>query len=313
MNRHQDEGRGMRWSRALAAWRVIFACVAAVAISVSAGGCTTNPATGQMQLNAMSTSQEVAMGEEAAPQFLESYGGEIPDPQVTQYVRTLGQSLAAQSERPELPWEFFAVDSSVINAFALPGGKVFISRALMKEMTSEAQLAGVLGHEIGHVTAQHIGQQVTQATALQTALQVGMAVVGGGGENAAMMQALGVGAQLGGSVYLLSFGRKQELQADSLGVRYMTKLGYNPWAQVEVMQILETAGGAGGGAPEWLSTHPYPETRIERLSAELQELYPSAQPGADGVFQNYRDRYQQQVLARLNNLPAAKHTGEQAQ
>lgn len=311
MNKHQDESRGLVWGR-LAGWRrTILSLIAAVGIGMSAGGCTTNPATGQMQLNAMSTSQEIAMGEEAAPQFLESYGGEIPDAQITQYVRTLGQSLAAQSERPELPWEFFAIDSSVINAFALPGGKVFISRGLMQEMTSEAQLSGVLGHEIGHVTAQHIGQQITQATALQTALQVGLSVAGGGsGESSVMMQALGVGAQLGGSAYLLSFGRSQEIQADSLGIRYMAKLGYNPWAQVEVMQILDSAAGRGG-APEWMSTHPYPSTRIEKLTAEIQELYPSAQPGVDGVFQNHRDRFQQQVLSRLASLPPAKHTGEE--
>ena len=136
-------------------------------IGLISSGCSTNLATGQSQLNFISTQREIAIGSEASPKFLEEYGGEIPSTKIKQYVSDLGQRLAAQSERPELPWEFHVIDSQVINAFALPGGKVFISRGLMAKMTNEAQLAGVLGHEIGHVTAQHVGQRMTQGLIVQ--------------------------------------------------------------------------------------------------------------------------------------------------
>jgi len=282
----------------------------AVALALLLGasvGCSTNPATGQSQLNMMSTSQEIAIGNEAAPNFLRDYGGPIPSPEINSYVSDLGQRLAAESERPDLPWEFHAVDSSVINAFALPGGKVFITRGLLVKMNNEAQLAGVLGHEIGHVTAQHIGQRMTQATILQGVI-VGLGVAGQVSDEQ-WLEILGVGAQVGGSVYLLQYGRSHEHQSDELGLRYMTRLGYNPVGQIQVMEILSDASG-GARPPEFLSTHPYPESRIERLESIIQEKYPDYDNPAK--YQFAQDRFQREVLDRLKDLPPAKHTGQQA-
>lgn len=272
-------------------------------------GCSTNPATGQRQFNVLNTEQEVAMGNEASPQFLANYGGEIPSPAIQQYVSSIGHRLAAVSERPDLPWEFHVVDSAVINAFALPGGKVFMSRGLLAHLQNEAQLAGVLGHEVGHVTAQHIGQQMSRALGIQI-LAAGLQIAGEQ-SNKDWLRVVGAGTEVGGGVYLLKFGRDQETQADELGLRYMARNGYNPAAQIEVMQILKQASGAGGGGPEFLSTHPYPDTRIQRLEKMIPQEYPDFnQPGR---YEFFAQRYQQQVLATLQRLPPPRHTGEEQQ
>lgn len=275
-----------------------------LAFSLVVAACTTNPATGQKNFNILGQAEEIQLGNQAQPQFLASYGGEIPSAEIDAYVNGIGHRLAAVSERPDMPWEFHVVDSAVINAFALPGGKVFMSRALMAKMTNEAQLAGVLGHEVGHVTAQHIGQQMSQATALQ----IGLAALGAAGGNSAYLQALGMGAQAGGSLYLLKFGRDQESQADELGVRYMTRLGYNPKAQIQVMEILKAASGSGGSA-EMLSTHPLPQTRIDRLTKLIQQKYPDAD--APGKYTYGQDSFKP-ILAALAKLPPPKHTGKEA-
>jgi predicted Zn-dependent protease len=268
--------------------------------------CTTNPATGQRQLNVMTEAQEISVGQQAAPQFLDQYGGPIPDEQIRAYVADIGRRLAATSERPELPWEFHVVDSAVINAFALPGGKVFMSRGLMERMENEAQLAGVLGHEIGHVTAQHIGQQMSRQMVL-SGLLVGLGVAAQVSDRD-WLQVLGAVGGVGGGVYLMSFGREQESEADSLGLRYMTRLGYNPVGQVQVMEILREASGPTG-APEFLSTHPLPDTRIRRLEDEIRKNYPEALD--TGTYAFHEDRFRERFLDRVRNLPPARHTGQE--
>lgn len=275
----------------------IYALLLAAALSFSALGCTVNPATGEQQFNMLSTQQEVEMGSQYAPEFIETYGGEIPSPQIRNYVSDIGNRLAAQSERPDLPWEFNVVDSSVINAFALPGGKVFISRGLLKEMTNEAQLAGVLGHEIGHVTAQHIGQQMSRQQIVQAGL--GIVSASAGNDYSTYVDLIG---GFGGQAYLMKFGRDQESQADELGLRYMARLNYNPRAQLQVLEILKAHGG--GGQMEWLSTHPAPTTRLRRVEAILDQQY-----GNTSNYPYYPDRFKATVLNELSRLPAAKHNG----
>lgn len=282
--------------------------LAAVLLGVMMLGCSTNPATGEKQLNWLSADRERSLGAEASPEFVKQYGGDIPSATIQQYVSDLGHRLAAVSERPDLEWEFHAVDSSVINAFALPGGKVFITRGLMQELRSEAQLAGVLGHEVGHVTAQHIGQQMTRAMII-TGIGVGIGVAGEQTDED-WMKVLGVGTSVGGGLYMLSYGRDQETQSDELGVRYMTKLGYNPIGQVQVMKVLKRASG-GGGSMEILSTHPLPESRIRDLNALIKKQYPDYDDPQK--YRVYRDRYQQNVLDVLKKLPPARHGGSQQQ
>jgi len=272
-------------------------------------GCSTNPVTGRSQMAFYSWDDEVQLGSEAAPQFLDQGGGELPDVEVVAYVRSLGSRLAASANqvtpdpsRPALEWEFHVLDSSVINAFALPGGKVFVSRGLMERMQNEAQLAGVIGHEIGHVTARHGNERLTQALGLQ--VLVAAIAVGSSVAESEVGQYIGIGTAAGGQLFLLSYGRDAELEADALGVHYMSATGYNPAGQIQVMEILRDAGG-GGGTPEWLSTHPAPDTRI----TALEELITQNYPGYDDPSRyNWGiQSYQQNILVPLSRLPAPKH------
>ncbi|MCE9588984.1 MAG: M48 family metalloprotease [Planctomycetes bacterium] len=277
-------------------------CVALMsAMLLGAPGCSTNPATGKSQFNVVDEKQEIQLGVQAQPAFTKDNGGEIPSPAIRSYVNDLGHRLAAASERPQLPWTFTVVDSSVINAFALPGGKVFISRGLLAKMTNEAQLAGVLGHEIGHVTAQHIGQQMSQAMVLQGVV-AGLGVAGGASNND-YLRVLGMGASAGGSVYLLKFGRDQESQADELGVRYMSRLGYNPVGQLQVMEILQKEAGSSNTV-EFLSTHPLPQTRLDRLNALIKKSYPDY--NTTGKYRFNQDEFKAAVLDPLKTLPPPK-------
>jgi len=259
------------------------------------GGCTTNPATGQKQLNLLSESHEIDLGRKAGPDFVKQLGGEIRSPQIRQYVSGIGRRLAASSERPHLPWSFTVVDSKVLNAFALPGGRVFISRGLLEKLEDEAMLAGVLGHEIGHTTAQHIGQQMSRQILIQSAVgAVGTAASQGDSE---WLAVLGAGANVGGGLYLLKFGRDQEHQADDLGVRYLKKNGYDPTGMVRVLAVLEAEGGGRGSSI--LSTHPDPAERHDRTAARL-----GASP--EGGIVN-REVFQRTVLDELATLPPPKH------
>ncbi len=277
-----------------------------VLASAVIAGCSTNPATGERQLNLLSPDREKALGAEASPKFVKQYGGDIPSPAIQKYVSDIGHRLAAVSERPDLEWEFHAVDSAVINAFALPGGKVFVTRGLMEELKSEAQLAGVLGHEVGHVTAQHIGQQMTRAIII-TGIGVGIGIAGEQSDDD-WLTVLGVGTSVGGGLYMLSYGRNQETQADDLGVRYMTRIGYNPIAQVQVMKVLKRASGGGGRGMEFLATHPYPDTRIKHLNEIIRKQYPDYDDPQK--YRINRDRYHRKILAEFKRLPPPEHDPE---
>ncbi|MEE9405047.1 MAG: M48 family metallopeptidase [Algisphaera sp.] len=270
-------------------------------IALPLGGCSVNPATGRLQFNVIGEAKEIALGVDAQPQFLNQNGGEVPSARLRNYVTSLGHRLAEVSERPQLPWEFHVLDSAQINAFALPGGKVFITRGLLSHMSTEAQLAGVLGHEVGHVTAQHVSTRMSRAIGLQ----VGLIAVGAAAaiSNESWLNVLGVGASVGGGAYLLKFGRDQESQSDELGVRYMTKLGYDPRAQIEVMGILKEASGGGHGS-EFFATHPLPDTRIKRLGKHLKKHYIEvmSQPG----LKVGRANFQANVLDEIARMPSPR-------
>lgn len=253
-------------------------------------GCSKNVATGRLQFDSMSTEKEIALGTEAKPELVQEYGGEVQSPQVKAYVDRVGRSLAQYTEAdgPGLPWEFIVLDSDVINAFALPGGKVFISRGLLERFDNEAQVAGVLGHEIGHVTAQHTDERITQATGINIVAQgVGIA-----SNSELIAQVVGIGGQ----GYLLKFNRDQESEADILGVRYMVKAGYDPRGMLEVLEVLREAS-AGGQQPEFLATHPHPETRLKTVTRLLNGEYQYTQNNPQ--FQEYADRFQRDAKPYL--------------
>ena len=237
-----------------------------VALSAAfVAACAVNPATGGRMLSLVSENQEIQMGQQAAAD-VDAAMGLYDDPGLQAYVDSIGQALAAVSERPDLPWSFKIVDDPVINAFALPGGPIYVARGIMAHFNSEAELASVLGHEIGHVTARHSVEQISRAQLAQIGLVAGTAFVP---ELAPFANVLGGGLGL----LFLKFGRDDESQSDQLGFRYMTRLGYDPQGAADMFRILERQRDVSEGSPipEWQSTHPDPGNRVAAAEARVAE------------------------------------------
>ena len=290
----------------VAAWAI--GLVAAAALS----GCSVNPATGERIFTLYSWDQETQLGAQAFAPMVQEYGGEVSDPVLRDFTTRVGLSLVPHVEDgvPELPWSFTLLDSDVINAFALPGGKVFMSRGLAEQFTSEAEFAAVIGHEIGHVTARHGNQRMSQQAAFTTGLTIGALAVDAAGDGSKIGQygKLAIPAlNIGGNVVLLSYGRDQELEADMLGVRYMVRAGYDPIGALGVQQLLKQAsGGAGGGAfGDLLATHPSSDSRIDQIQSLLRGQYAYTQNNPE--FREFGDRYAREFLSRLSALPSPEH------
>ena len=231
--------------------------------------CAVNPATGRREISLVSESREIQMGRDADPEITASLGM-VDDPELQAYVTRLGDMLAATSERPALPWSFKVVDDPLVNAFALPGGFIYVTRGILAHFDSEAELVGVLGHEIGHVTARHSANQISRQQLQQIGLGVGSIL----SENVRSASGvLGAGLQM----LNLSYSRGNESQSDELGLRYMGRAGYDGSALIGVFRMLaEASGGSSGRLPEWQLTHPYPENR----EADIRGLL--AASGASG-------------------------------
>lgn len=236
-----------------------------------------NPATGKSEFTAMSPDQELAVGKEQHPKILQQFGGNYSDNELQAYITNIGNKLQAVSELPDQKFTFTLLNSDVVNAFALPGGYVYISRGLMALAENEAEVAGVLAHEIGHVTARHSAQRYSRGVGAQIGV-AGASILAGvfGGSNAAKLtqQALGTGAQ----AYVAGYSRKQEFQSDELGVRYLTRAGYDPRAMATFLEKLgrhselsrKLAGQEGQQDPatNWFSTHPRTPDRVRRAAEE---------------------------------------------
>ncbi|MCA8928402.1 MAG: M48 family metalloprotease [Alphaproteobacteria bacterium] len=265
-----------------ARWRLLALAGALVALPWLQG-CTTNPATGRDNLTFVSQDEERRLGAEAHPKILQQFGGPYDDPKLQAYVNGIGQLLASSSELPKEKWTFTVLDSDIINAFALPGGYIYISRGLVALADDEAQLASVIGHEIGHDTARHFANRQTQAIGAQIGVAVlsvlTAATVGG--------DAAGMVGQLGGTAaqgYLASYSRGQELESDSLGIRYMARTGYDTAASAEFLGKLETSKALlarlKDEAPRgysYLDTHPPSAERVREATAQIHRPPP---PGA---------------------------------
>ena len=228
--------------------------------------CAVNPATGKRQFSLVSKDDEVAMGQEEAQKVAASMPI-LQNQPVQDMVKRVGMEMAKVSERPELPWTFTVLDDPVVNAFALPGGPIFITRGIITHMNSEAELASVLGHEIGHVTARHSASQMSK----QQLMSMGLGVASVVSPTAA--QYAGV-AEQGLGLLMLKYGRDDEKQADGLGYRYMMKIGWDPREAVKMFQMLQKTSGGDkeGRPPEWMSTHPDPGDRAQRAEARSKEL-----------------------------------------
>jgi beta-barrel assembly-enhancing protease len=236
-----------------------------------------NPITGQTQHVAMDVDQEVALGLQSAPQMAEEMGGLDPDPDVQRLVTEAGERVVRSSDASRTPYQFrfYALaDPQTVNAFALPGGPVFITRGLLSKLGNEAELAGVLAHEVGHVVGRHTAAQIAKSRLAQ-GLVGAVGVAGsdeyGGGQQTAQMAALVA------QMVQLKYGRGDEIQSDTLGVRFMSQAGYDPRALLQVMRVLSEASAPGRG-PEFMSTHPDPGNRSQIIARAIEKRFPDGIP-----------------------------------
>lgn len=244
--------------------------------------CAVNPVTGKKQIVFTSEEKEIEMGKAYDPQVVAEFGL-YDNPTMQNFISEKGMSMARISHRPNLPWSFKLVDSEVVNAFAVPGGFVYFTRGIMAHFNNEAQFAGVLGHEIGHVTARHTVAQQGKQTLAQIGLIGGMIL---SPEVASQGESLMQGMQL----LFLKFGRDAESQSDQLGVEYSTQIGYDAKEMAGFFSTLDRlSGGAENRVPTFLSTHPDPldrENRVQQLAQQYQ--------ATDATNEKYdvgRDRY----------------------
>jgi predicted Zn-dependent protease len=267
-------GRGgfpVRW--------IIGAVIALVGLVAYFTHTSVNPTTGEKQHVTLTPDQEIALGMQSAPQMAAQMGGEIPpDNAQAQEVQKVGDQVWHQSDAARSPYPFhyhLLADRRTVNAFALPGGEVFITKGLLDRLTTEGELAGVLGHESGHVVERHVAQQMAQSQ-LGKYLVTGAAVASSDSRHP---YASGAVAALLNHMAQLRFSRKDESEADQRGLQYMTQAGYDPRAMLNVMKVLEAVTNEQGGRPpQFLETHPYPEQRMRDIQAWIQQHYPNGIP-----------------------------------
>ncbi len=251
--------------------------MAAFAVISFLGSKQFNPVTGQDQYINITVEQEIAIGLQAAPEMAAEYGGLEPNPAYQKLVDQVGQilvynSLAADSE---YPFDFYVLaDPYTVNAFALPGGQVFITRGLIDQLESEGQLAGVLAHEMVHVLGRHGAERIAQ-TQLTQGLTGAVFVASYDPSNPSSQQVAQMAA-LVGQLVNMKFGREDEIQSDTLGVRIMAEAGYDPRSMIGLMNIL--AENNPGGGPEFFQTHPNPGNRIGEIENAIRSLYPGGVP-----------------------------------
>lgn len=224
--------------------------------------CAVNPVTGKKQFMLMSESQEIALGMQYDPQVIATFGS-YPDEKLNTYVQEQGNRMGLISHRPRLAYKVKVLDSPVVNAFAVPGGYIYLTRGILAQLNSEAELAGVIGHEMGHITARHSASQQSKQTLGQIALIGGMIASEKFAEYAQY-------AQQGMELLFLKFSRDDERQADNLGVEYSSKIGYDAHQMAEFFKVLYKMSMAEnqGGVPTFLSTHPDPGDRYNSVNAE---------------------------------------------
>ena len=261
-------------------------CVIVIALIIWAGSCAINPVTGKKEIMLLSPADEVAMGRQANPQILQTYG-KYEDADLARYVSALGKRLGALSHQPNLAYTIQVLDSPVVNAFAVPGGYVYLTRGILAYLNDEAELAGVVAHEIGHIAARHSAQQYSNAQLAQLGLGLGSML------SKTFAKYAGV-AQAGVGLLFLSFSRSDERQADSLGVEYSSKAGYDSNHMANLFVSLErlNPGESQGGLPGWFSTHPNPENRI---AAVKQDTLAWREKIKQTQFAVNRDQYLRQI------------------
>ena len=253
--------------------RLIIAAIVAIASLVMYfSSQQENPVTGETQYIDLTVDQEIAIGLQAAPEMAAQFGGLDPDQNAQALVDQIGFHIVQSSPAGQSPYEFdfhLLDDEETINAFALPGGQIFITQALYDRLSMEAELAGVLGHEIGHVVARHSAEHIAKAK-LTEGLTGAAVIATYDPENPSSAQAAQIAAVIGQLVNM-KFGREDELESDFLGVCFLEDAGYDPQALIAVMQVLAESR-QGQEPPEFFSTHPNPERRIQRIQEVIANL-----------------------------------------
>ncbi len=233
------------------------------ALILALARCAVNPVTGERELSLFSEQQEIALGAQTDAEIRQQYGL-YEDAALNAYVESVGKKIAPLTHRPQLEYHFAVLDTPVINAFAVPGGYIYVTRGILALMQSEAEMAVVLGHELGHVNARHSLRRMSQVLLVQAGLAVGSAL------SETFAQISGV-ASVGMQLLFLKYSRDDEYQADSLGIEYARKAGYNPGPMINFFASLEKMGDLSGGRslPGFLSTHPLTKDRIARARQML--------------------------------------------
>ncbi|HWE04368.1 MAG TPA: M48 family metalloprotease [Tepidisphaeraceae bacterium] len=273
---------GNSYSRAGLPWHYIIAAVIAlVGFVIYSNRTSVNPVTGEKQHVALSAAQEVQLGLQSAPRMAAEMGGEVSpdDPQALEVSR-IGRRVVQNSSAAQSPYRFqfhLLRDPRTVNAFALPGGQVFITRGLLDRLSNEAELAGVLGHECGHVVGRHASEQMAKTQLMQELLAaVAVAASDSNHPNRGFSVAMigNVVAQMKG----LQFTRHDETEADRFGLQFMSQAGYTPLGMEGVMQVLEQVTPATGRQPEFMVTHPYPEHRLKDIETWIERNFPNGIP-----------------------------------
>jgi predicted Zn-dependent protease len=246
-------------------------------------GCASNPVTGRKQLMLMSSDEELQVGKEYAPEVEKQLGGRLDNPAIQAYVSSVGQKIVKVSHNPELEFHFAAVNDDSLNAMALPGGYVFITKGMLSKLKNEAQLAAVLSHETVHVTARHSANAMSK----QIGIEILLSAISGEKTPAAAVKV----AELAGQMLQLRYSRGAEYEADTFGLDYMTAAGYDPQAMYEMMQMLDKESTQR--PIEFLSTHPNPGNRMENI----QERIRSTAPGSN--LRTGEQEYKGNVLSKL--------------
>lgn len=246
--------------------------------------CAVNPVSGKKEFMLLSKNQEVAMGQQSDPEIIAAYGL-YPSPELQQFIKSEGEKMAKISHRSDIHYEFKILDSPIVNAFAVPGGYVYFTRGIMAYLNSEAEFAGVLGHEIGHIAARHSAKQYSRAMVTQLGLAVGSMV----SEEFAQYSDI---ATTGASLLFLKYGRDAERQSDKLGVEYSTKTGYDAHSMADFFNTLERMRGSDEALPVFLSTHPDPGER-EKNVAELTEKW--QRKNSQGNYAINRNNYLRRI------------------
>ncbi len=248
---------------------------------------------------AINEQKEIAIGQQTHAQFEKEFGGLYGDEVVQAYVGNVGMNLARQAGRPSLPWQFAVLNAKQVNAFAVPGGYIYITQGLLYRLENEAMLAGVLGHEAAHIAHRHSVQQIQRAQTAQ-GLSTAVGVVGGLFGYGWAGDVTGVVASLS----LMKYGRDQEKQADLGGLKYMVATGYDPNGMTETMAVLQGAtGGKKGGPPEFLSSHPNPGNRLEYLKQTIDKRYRGAAQGGKIGAEEFRRNVLSRRSMALAPLP----------